>query len=226
MNVIVFGATGMVGAGVLAECLTDSRVRSVLVVGRSSCGVSHPKVRELIRSEFFDFADATAEFKGQEACFFCLGVSSAGMAEAAYHHLTYDLTLSAARTLASLNPGSTFCYVTGEGTDSTERGRFMWARVKGKTENHILQLPLKAYMFRPGYIQPMKGIRSKTRLYQAAYNVLAPLYPLLKRVFPTHVTTTVNVGRAMIEVASNGYVKRVLENVDINGLAEARAVPE
>ena len=209
----------MVGAGVLAECLKDSQIQSVLVVGRNACGIVHPKVRELIRSEFFDYADARDEFNGHDACFFCLGVSSAGMAEAAYHHLTYDLTLAAARTLASLNPGSTFCYVSGEGTDSTERGRFMWARVKGKTENHVLQLPLKAFMFRPGYIQPLNGIRSKTWLYQTAYNVFAPLYPLLKRIAPRHVTTTVNVGRAMIQVAANGYPKRVLENADINALA-------
>ena len=212
----------MVGAGVLAECLVDTRVRSVLVVGRTPSGVSHPKVRELIRSDFYDYADATTDLEGHDACFFCLGVSSAGMNEAAYTRVTYDLTLAAARTLAVLNPQSTFCYVTGEGTDSTETGRLMWARVKGRTENHILRLALKAYMFRPGYIQPLNGIRSKTRLYQALYNVLAPLYPLIKRLVPTHVTTTVNVGRAMIEVASNGYGKRILENTDINALAEER----
>jgi uncharacterized protein YbjT (DUF2867 family) len=211
----------MVGAGVLAECLEDPRVQSVLVVGRSACGVDHPKVREVIRSEFFDYADARAEFENQDACFFCLGVSSAGMTAPAYHRLTYDLTLAVAGTLAELTPGLTFCYVSGEGTDSTERGRFMWARVKGKTENHLMRLPLKAYMFRPGYIQPLNGIRSKTKLYQAAYNVLGPLYPGLKRIFPRHVTTTVNVGRAMIQVAASGYGKRVLENPDINSLADA-----
>lgn len=219
MNVIVFGATGMVGAGVLAECLRDARVRSVLVVGRKACGVVHPKIREVIRSDFFDYSDAPATFAGLEACFFCLGVSSAGMTESAYHRLTYDLTLAAARALAAQKPGMTFCYVSGEGTDSTRRGRFMWARVKGKTENDLLEMSFKAYMFRPGFIQPMNGIRSKTKLYQALYEVLGPLYPALKRIFPKHVTTTVNVGRAMIEVAANGFEKRILENPDINRLA-------
>jgi uncharacterized protein YbjT (DUF2867 family) len=209
----------MVGAGVLTECLDDPRVRSVLVVGRKPCGVAHSKIREIIRSDFFDYSDARAALKGYDACFFCLGVSSAGMTEAAYHRLTYELTLSAAGVLADLNPGLTFCYVSGEGTDSTERGRFMWARVKGKTENHLLRMPFKAYMFRPGFIQPLKGVRSKTRLYQAMYDVLAPLYPLLKRLAPNHLTTTENMGRAMIQAAASGYSKHVLENPDINTLA-------
>lgn len=219
VNVIVFGATGMVGAGVLTECLEDPRVRSVLVVGRQSCGVAHSKLRELIRSDFFDYSDATADLKGHDACFFCLGVSAAGMSEAAYHRVTYELTLSAAEALVDLNPGLTFCYVSGEGTDSTERGRFMWARVKGKTENHLLRMPFKAYMFRPGFIQPLKGIRSKTKLYQTFYNVVGPLYPLLKRLLPRHVTTTASVGRAMIQVAASGYSRHVLETPDINARA-------
>jgi uncharacterized protein YbjT (DUF2867 family) len=209
----------MVGAGVLAECLKDARVRSVLVLGRTASGVMHPKLREVLRSDFFDYGDAGTTLAGLDACFFCLGVSSVGMSEASYHHLTYDLTLAAARALAAQSPGMTFCYVSGEGTDSTERGRTMWARVKGKTENHLLQLPLKATMFRPGFIQPMNGIRSKTRVYQALYTVLGPLYPMIKRVFPKHVTNTVAVGRAMIEVAVNGFGKRILENPDINRLA-------
>jgi uncharacterized protein YbjT (DUF2867 family) len=191
----------------------------VLVVGRTPCGVAHPKLRELIRSDFFDYRDANAHLKGLDACFFCLGVSAVGMSESAYHRLTYELTISAAAALADLNPGLTFCYVSGEGTDSTERGCFMWARVKGKTENHLLRMPFNAYMFRPGFIQPLKGVRSKTKLYQAFYNVLAPLYPLLKRILPRHVTTTANVGRAMIQVAATGYSKHVLENSDINVLA-------
>ena len=219
MNVIVFGATGMVGSGVLIECLEDPRVRSVLVVGRRPCGVAHPRLRELMRSDFFDYSDAKADLKGHDACFFCLGVSSAGMREAAYYRLTYELTLSAAGALAELNPELTFCYVSGEGPDSTERGRFIWARVKGKTENHLLRMPFKAYMFRPGYIQPLKGVRSKTKLYQAFYNVLGPIYPLLKRLLPNHVTTTENVGRAMVQVAASGCSKHVLENSDINVLA-------
>jgi len=219
MNVIVFGATGMVGSGVLIECLEDPRVRSVLALGRQRCGVIHPKLREHIRSDFFDYGDAKADLKGHDACFFCLGVSVVGKTEAAYHRMTYELTLSAAKVMAELNPGLTFCYVSGEGTDSTERGRYMWARVKGKTENQLLRMPLNAYLFRPGYIQPMKGVRSKTTWYQAFYNVAAPLYPLLKRLLPRHVTTTENVGRAMIRVAADGYSKRALENRDINALA-------
>jgi uncharacterized protein YbjT (DUF2867 family) len=219
VNVIVFGATGMVGAGVLIECLEDLRVRSVLVVGRTPCGVAHPKLRELIRSDFFNYSDAKADLKGHDACFFCLGVSASGMTEAAYHRLTYDLTLAAATALADLNPRLTFCYVSGEGTDSSERGRFMWARIKGKTENYLLRLPFKAYMFRPGFIQPLKGVRSKTRLYQAFYNVVGPIFPLVKLLLPRHVTTTVNVGRAMIRAAASGYSKHVLENPDINALA-------
>jgi len=215
----VFGATGMVGAGVLTECLDDSRVASVLVIGRQPCGVVHPKVREIIRADFFDWRDAEADLRGWDACFFCLGVSSAGMKEAAYHRVTYELTVAAAEALAASNPRLTFCYVSGEGTDGTERGRMTWARVKGKTENRLLGMAFRAYAFRPGYIQPLKGVRSKTRLYQAFYDVLGPLYPLLKRLLPGHVTTTENVGRAMIRVAASGYGKRVLENRDINVLA-------
>ena len=219
MNVVLFGATGMVGAGVLTECLEDPRVRSVLVVGRHPCGVVHPKLREVIRSDFFEYSDLRADLEVRDACFFCLGVSAAGMTEAAYRRLTYDLTLSAAKALADLNPGLTFCYVSGEGTDGTESGRFMWARVKGKTENDLLQLPFKAYMFRPGFIQPLKGVRSKKSLYRAFYGALGPAFPILKRFFPNHVTTTENVGRAMIRVAASGYSKRELENPDINALA-------
>ena len=216
MNVIVFGASGMVGAGVLAECLDDPRVESVLVVGRTPCGVVHPGVRELLRTDFFSYGDIMAELKGHDACFFCLGVSSAGMKEAEYHRVTYDLTIAAAEALAALNPGMTFCYVSGEGTDSTERGRSMWARVKGKAENRLLQMPFKAYMFRPGFIQPLKGVRSKTKLYQAFYDIVGPLFPLLKRLAPDHLTTSENLGRAMIQVAARGYTKRILENPDIN----------
>lgn len=219
MNVVVFGASGMVGAGVVRECLDEPRVTSVLVVGRTPCGIAHPKLRELLRKDFYDYRDATDAFKHLDACFFCLGVSSVGMAEADYRRVTYDLTIAAATALAAANPGMTFCYVTGMGTDSTERGRSMWARVKGKTENQLLRMPFQAYMFRPGYIQPRKGVRSKTGWYQAVYNVIGPLYPLLRRIAPNHVTTTENVGRAMIRIAVGGYEKTFLENVDINALA-------
>ncbi len=221
MNVVLFGATAMVGTGVLIECLEDPRVQSVLALGRRPCGVTHAKLRELIRSDLFDYEDAVDDLRNRDACFFCLGVSAAGMTEAAYHRVTHDLTIAAADALLELNPALTFCYVSGEGTDSTERGRFMWARVKGKTENELLQMAPNAYMFRPGFIQPLRGVRSKTRVYQAFYTVLTPLYPVLKRMLPKHVTTTVNVGQAMIAVAERGHTKHVLENPDINSLAGA-----
>ncbi len=211
----------MVGAGVLIECLDDPRVESVLAVGRRPCAVVHPKVRELIRSDLFDYGDATDDFLNLDACFFCLGVSAMGMSEAAYQRLTYDLTVAAAESLLGLNPALTFCYVSGEGTDSTEGGHLMWARVKGRTENQLLRMPLSAYMFRPGYIQPLRGVRSRMRTLQTMYTILGPFYPLLKRLLPKHVTTTANVGRAMIEVAAQGHAKLVLENPDINSLAVA-----
>ncbi len=221
MNVVLFGATGMVGAGVLIECLDDSRVESVLAVGRRPCAVAHPKVRELVRSDLFEYGDATDDFLNLDACFFCLGASAMGMSEAAYRRVTYDLTVAAAESLLDLNPALTFCYVSGEGTDSTERGRLMWARVKGGTENQLLRMPLNAYMFRPGYIQPLRGVQHRTRVYRVLHTVLRPFYPLLERLLPAHVTTTVNVGRAMIEVAARGHTNLVLENSDINSLAVA-----
>ena len=209
----------MVGTGVLIECLEDTRVSEVLVVGRTPCGVAHPKVREVIRSDFFDFTDLRPALAGYDACFFCLGVSAAGKTEAAYYHLTYDLTIAAAEAIAAVNSGLTFCYVSGEGTDSSEHGRVMWARVKGKTENQLLRMPFKAYMFRPGYIHPLKGVRSKTAMYRAAAAVFRVLYPLLRIVAARYVTTSVNVGRAMINVAATGYAKPVLENPDIDLVA-------
>jgi uncharacterized protein YbjT (DUF2867 family) len=222
MKVVIFGATGMVGEGVLRECLEDSQVQSVLVVGRSSVRLTDPKIREILHADFLDFAPIQSQFAGYDACFFCLGVSAAGMSEESYRRLTYDVTLAAAEAMVSVNPNLTFCYVSGEGTDSTERGRAMWARVKGKTENALLRMPFKAaYMFRPGFIQPLKGVRSKTRWYQAIYTVLGPLYPILRRLVPGYVTTTVNVGRAMIHVATSGYSSQIVRTRDINRLAEA-----
>ena len=221
LNVLLFGASGMVGDGVLHECLADERVATVLAVGRSPLGLAHPKLREQHRTNFFDYSDLASEMTAANACFFCLGVSSAGMSEADYTRQTFDLTLAAARALADARPGATFCYVSGESTDSTESGRSMWARVKGRTENTLLKLPLSAYMFRPGFIRPRPGKRSKTRLYSIMYAVLTPMYPLLKRLAPTHVTTVENVGRAMIAVAAHGFSKRILENTDINFVAAA-----
>ena len=224
MNILLFGASGMVGRGALLECLRSDRVRSVLVVGRTSCGVADPKLREIVHGNFFDFTAIQNEIAGVDACFFCLGVSSAGMNEDDYHRLTYDLTLAAAKSIAEVNTRLTFCYVSGTGTDSTERGRTMWSRVKGKTENALLRMPFKAaFMFRPGFIQPLDGIRSKTRLYQSLYSVVWPLYPLLRRAFPRYVTNTRNVGRALIQVAVAGYPKRILESDDINAVAESAA---
>jgi len=213
----------MVGAGVLRQCLGDPRVESVLAVGRSSCGITHPKLAEIQHTDFFDYTAIQPRLAGYDACFFCLGVSSAGMTEAKYRRLTYDLTLAAAQAVLAANPQLTFCYVTGVGTDSTERGGSMWARVKGATENALLRLPFKAaFMFRPGFIQPLDGIRSKTRLYQAFYTVLGPLYPIVRRIAPKYVTTTTAVGRAMIRVVAHGYPKPILETTDINAAAQTQ----
>ena len=217
MKVIVFGATGMVGQGVLRECLLDPAVTEVLTIGRSATGQQSPKLREIVHRDFLDFSAIENEMTGYDACFFCLGVSSLGLDEARYRHLTYDITLASARPLARLNPGMTFTYVTGASTDSTEQGSMMWARVKGKTENDLLRLPFKAaYMFRPGAIQPLHGVRSKTAWVQAIYTVTSPLLTLLHRLAPQYVTTTEEVGRAMLAVARHGYPKPILEMPDIH----------
>jgi uncharacterized protein YbjT (DUF2867 family) len=219
MKVILFGATGMVGQGVLRECLLDAGVESVLAVGRSPTGAQHAKLREIVHDNFIDYSAIEPQLAGYDACFFCLGVSSVGLNEARYRHLTYDITLAAAKTLARLNPGMVFTYVTGRGTDSTERGNLMWARVKGKTENDLLKLPFKAaYMFRPAGIQPLHGVRSKTAWVQAIYVGTAPLLTLLNRVAPKFMTTSEQVGRAMIKVARDGFPRPVLESEDINRL--------
>ena len=223
MNVVLFGATGMVGAGVLLECLADPRVKSVLAITRSSLGRSHPKLREVRHTDFFHFEGLRADFAACDACFFCLGISSLGMSEAEYTRVTYDIAMAAAREMVAANPRMTFCFVSGVGTDSTERGRMMWARVKGKTENALLGLGFKAaYMFRPGYIQPVGDVRSKTVWVQAAYAVIAPLYPLFRRAFPNGVTTTAALGRAMIQAAVVGDPKSVLYSADVNSLAATK----
>ena len=216
MRVILFGATGMVGQGVLRECLRDPEVERVLVIGRSSIGNQNEKVREIVHRDFLDFSSIENQLGGYDACFFCLGVSSVGMKEQDYTRVTYDYTMAAAQVLAKQNPGMTFLYVSGTGTDSSEKGRLMWARVKGKTENTLFKLPFKVYAFRPGYVQPLGGIKSKTKLYQALYSVVGAFYPLLRTIFPRYVTTTEQVGRAMICVAKRGAPKQLLENDDIN----------
>jgi uncharacterized protein YbjT (DUF2867 family) len=218
MKVILFGATGMIGQGVLRECLRSPDVDSVLAIGRAATGVSHPKLRELVRKNLFDLADVADELAGYDACLFCLGVSSAGMSEQAYHRITYDLTLAVARTLADVHKGMRFLYVSGAGTDGSGRGRVMWARVKGQTENALLELPLDAYMFRPAFIQPMHGVKSKTRLYRAIYAVMGPFYPVLRRVGRKFVTSTEALGAAMVTVAGRGGPKRILETSDINAI--------
>ena len=220
MRVILFGATGMIGQGVLRECLLDPAVTEILSIVRTPLMVRDAKLRELRHEDFLHFEPIAVEMTGFDACFFCLGVSSAGMKEAEYTRITYGYTLAAAELLARTDPDITFIYVSGEGTDSTEQGRSMWARVKGRTENALLQLSFRAvYLFRPGYIQPMHGIRSRTRLYRLMYAGLAPLFPLLRRLAPAHVTTTEEVGRAMLRVAREGAPTKVLGNRDIAALS-------
>ena len=215
MNVIIFGATGMVGQGVLRECLRDDGIERVLAVGRSPTGLTHPRLRELVRKDLFDFGAAPSDFQGYDACFFCLGVSSAGMNEADYARLTYDLTLGWARALARINPAMTFIYVSGAGTG----GKAMWAQVKGRTEAELLALFPSAYMIRLAALRPMHGEVSKTRWTRVGYKVLRPLLPLMHAIAPGAVITTEELGRAMIRAARSGAPKRVLENRDLRALA-------
>jgi uncharacterized protein YbjT (DUF2867 family) len=212
----------MVGQGVLRECLLDPGVDAVMTVGRTATGVTHSKLRELVRPDLLTYSDVESDLRGFDACFFCLGVTAAGLSEAQYERVTYDITLAAARTLCRLNAGMTFIYVSGAGTDSSEKGRVMWARVKGKTENAILALPFKAaYAFRPGVIQPMHGERSKTAAYRILYSLTRPLFPLLRRLAPAYMLTTEEIGRAMIRAVRRGAPKRVLEIADIRDCARA-----
>ena len=220
MNVVIFGASGMVGSGALLECLADERVTSVLVIGRSSCGVRHLKLREILHADFFDYSLIQSSFVDRDACFFCLGVTSVGMSEEAYRRITFDLTVAAAQAMLAVNSHLTFCFISGAGSDGTGKSRVMWSRVKGDTENALLAMPFHAaFMFRPAFIQPMKGAKSKTRLYGVFYALAAPFYPVLQRLFPRLVTTTENVGRALIRVSDQGYPSRILETEDINRIA-------
>jgi uncharacterized protein YbjT (DUF2867 family) len=218
MKVLIYGATGMVGQGVLGECLKDSGVAEVVMVGRTAPGNANAKLRAVAMADMTDYAGVEGELSGADACFFCLGVTSNGLNEAEYTRLTYGLTLAAAETLSRVNPGMTFIYVSGSGTDSTEKGRAMWARVKGRTENALLRLDLQAYMFRPGFIQPLDGIESKTPSYRILYKALSPLTPLLRWALPKQILTTREVGQAMLSVARHGYEKRVLETRDIRAV--------
>lgn len=219
VNVLLFGATGMVGQGVLRECLLDPDVRSVVTIGRTATGQRDSKLREIVHADLWNYAGIEDQLTGLDACFFCLGVASAGMKEAEYTHMTYDLTLAAAQTLVRLNPRAVFVYVSGEGTDSSEKGPMMWARVKGRTENALLRLPFRAvYLFRPGIIQPLHGIQSRTKLYRVAYAVMKPVLPLLRQMFPRRVLTTEVIGRAMLTVVRRGYYRPILTSPDINAV--------
>jgi uncharacterized protein YbjT (DUF2867 family) len=220
MKVLIFGATGMVGRGVLFECLRDPEVELTLTIGRSPSGLHDSKLREIIHSDLLNYSGMEESLTRPGACFFCLGVTSSGMTEPDYKRITYDYTVAAAEALSRLNPGMKFLYVSGSGTDSSEKGRIMWARVKGRTENALLRLPLQAYMFRPGFIEPMDGIQSRTPLYQKFYAVSRPVFPLLRRLFPNQVLSTRQIGRAMINIASRGYPKQILEPPDIRKAAD------
>jgi uncharacterized protein YbjT (DUF2867 family) len=220
VNVLIFGATGMVGQGVMRECLAAPDVAKVMTVGRTPTGQQHPKLQELVHAEMWDYANVEAELSNFDACFFCIGVTSSGISEQKYTHLTYDMTLSVAGTLARLNPQMVFVYVSGAGADSSETSRIMWERVRGKTENALLKLPFRGvYIFRPGMIQPMFGAKSKTTSYRWFYTLTKPLLPLIRSMLPDQVLSTPQMGQAMLNAVRFGAQKRVLEAPDINALS-------
>ncbi|GAB3959865.1 epimerase [Spirosoma harenae] len=216
IKAIITGATGMVGEGVLLECLNHPDVEQVLVINRKPGGVSHPKLREIIHKNFFDLTPIESQLSGYDACFFCLGVSSVGMSKEEYKHLTYDLTLHVAEVMAKLSPDMTFCYVTGAGTDSTEQGRVAWARVKGATENAVMRLFKNGYMFRPGFMKAMPGQKN----LKSFYRYLAWLYPIGRAIYPAGFCTLKEVGDAMVNAATKGFDKKILEVKDIVELAK------
>jgi uncharacterized protein YbjT (DUF2867 family) len=222
MKVLLFGATGMIGQGVLRECLLDPGVDLVVTVGRAATAVQHAKLRQIVHRDLWHYETMESDLAGFDACFFCLGVSSTGLSAEEYERVTYGITVAAAEVLARLNARMTFVYVSGAGADSSEQGRIGWARVKGRTENTLLGMPFAAaYMFRPGIIQPLHGATSKTGVYRFFYALLGPLLPLLRRAFPDSVLTTEEIGRAMLAAVRRGYEKRVLESRDIRALARA-----
>ncbi|MBV1949048.1 NAD-dependent epimerase/dehydratase family protein [Streptomyces sp. BV129] len=222
MRIIVFGATGMVGQGALDACLRDDAVTDVLVIGRTSTGRTHPKLHEIHHEDFTDFTAIQEQLAGYDGCFYCLGVSAAGMSEADYRVVSYDFPLAAARALLAASPGAAFFYVSGIGTDGSGKSRMMWARVKGETENTLLELTPRAYMFRPAFILPLPGTTAKTKWYALFYRVMAPLYPLLRRIAPRYVTSSAQLGRSMIQTVHAGAPRRVLATADINDLAASR----
>jgi nucleoside-diphosphate-sugar epimerase len=217
INAIITGATGMVGEGVLLECLDHPDVEKVLVINRKPGGIAHPKLQEIIHADFFDLAPIEAQLTGYNACFFCLGISSVGISKEEYNRITYDLTLNVGRVLAQLNPEMTFCYVTGVGTDSSEQGNSAWARVKGATENALMQLFEHAYMFRPGFMKAVPGQKN----IKSYYKLIFWLYPIGRALFPSGFCTLQEVGQAMIKAAGKGYSKKILEVKDIVVLAKS-----
>jgi len=225
MRILIFGATGMVGQGVLRESVLAAQVESVATIGRTATGTRHAKLQEIVHENLFDYSTIESQLTGFTACFFCLGISASGMSEAEYTRLTYELTLAAATALARLNPGMTLIYVSGAGADSSESSRTMWARVRGRTENAVQRLPLKAYSFRPAMIQPLHGARSKTAAYRTFYALTAPLMPLLRWLFPKSILTTEIIGVAMLEVAQHGAPRAVLETADISAAARRARKP-
>jgi hypothetical protein len=216
IKTIITGTTGMVGEGVLHECLNHPEVESVLVINRRACNVNHPKLKEIIQDNFYDLSKIEDQLKDFNACFFCLGTTSIRKSEELYTKITYNLTKVFADTLAKLNPEITFCYVSGSGTDSTEKGKIMWARVKGRTENYLINLFSKAYMFRPALIVPTKGLKNTLTLYKIFY----PLLMVVKLLFTNYVCSLKEVGLAMINSVTRGYKKEILEVKDIVNLAK------
>ncbi len=220
IRAIITGATGMVGEGVLHICLQHPDVEAVLVINRKPCGVTHPKLKEIIHADFFDLSPIENQLSGYNACFFCLGVSSIGMKEPEYYRLTYTLTLHVAGTLSRLNPDMDFCYISGAGTDSSEKGRSMWARVKGKTENHLMQLPFRqVYAVRPGFIKAIKGFK-RTHPF---YRYVSWLFPVGRALFPGGFCTLQELSLAMIHIVQHGYSKKVIEGKDIIQLAKSHS---
>lgn len=216
VRAIITGSTGMIGRGVLLECLDNDDVESVLVINRYSVGLRHPKLKEIIHRDFSDLSAIKHDLKDYNTCFFCLGVSSAGLSEQEYYRITYGLTIHFATVVLEQNPGITFCYISGAGTDATEKSRMMWARVKGKTENALLAMDFKsAYMFRPGFIIPRRHVQSRTPLYNKMYKVMKPFYPVIRK-FSRHVTDTEKLAKAMIRTVTEGYMKHTLDTADIN----------
>jgi hypothetical protein len=216
VNAIITGTTGMVGEGVLHECLNHPDVQSVLLINRRPAGVQHQKLKEIIHDDFYNLSGIADQLAGYNACYFCLGTTSVGKSKEEYSRITFDLTRTFAGILVKINPAMTFCYVSGTGTDSSEKGKLMWARVKGKTENYILNLGFKdAYMFRPGLILPTKGLKNTLRMYK----MFAPLLPVVKMLLPGYVCSLKQIGLAMINSVIKGYDKKVLEIIDIKKLA-------